>query len=84
VKTTVELPESLLRRAKSAAAEDGRSLKDCLEEALTLWLAQRGKDGEAKPWAAGFGALRHLHKETVRINKVIDREFGRVEDEAWR
>ena len=84
MRTTVELPDTILRRAKSAAAEDGRSLKDCMEEALTLWLTQRGSPADTKPWAAGFGALQHLHKETIRINKVIEREFGHVEDDAWR
>jgi hypothetical protein len=29
----------------------------------------------------GFGALRHLHKETVRIQRLIDEEFETIEPE---
>ena len=38
VKTTVELPDELLRRAKVAAASRGRPLKDLVEEGLRLVL----------------------------------------------
>lgn len=34
VRTTVELPEELLRQAKAKAALDGRKLKDLVEEGL--------------------------------------------------
>jgi hypothetical protein len=34
MRTTVDLPDQLLRRAKAAAALEGRSLKDLLVEAL--------------------------------------------------
>jgi hypothetical protein len=26
-----------------------------------------------------FGQLRHLHKETARINRVIEREFDQID-----
>jgi hypothetical protein len=43
VKTTVELPDELYRRAKVAAAARGRRLKDLVEEGLELVLeAPRG------------------------------------------
>jgi len=38
MKTTVELPDDLYRRAKSEAALRGRKLKDLLEEGLRLVL----------------------------------------------
>ena len=38
MKTTVELPDSLFRRAKAEAALRGRSLKDLIEEGLQLVL----------------------------------------------
>jgi len=28
-----------------------------------------------------FGKLRHLHKETERINRIIEEEFEQIEDE---
>ena len=38
VKTTIELPDELLRRARMEAASNGRSLRDLLEEGLRLVL----------------------------------------------
>ena len=34
-----------------------------------------------KPWMKGAGKLRHLHKETVRIQRIIEKEFGQIEPE---
>jgi hypothetical protein len=34
-----------------------------------------------KPWMKSMGGLRHLHKENLRIQKLIDEEFGRLEPE---
>ena len=44
VKTTVEMPDDLYRRAKSFAALRGRRLKDLVEEGLRLVI-----DGPGKP-----------------------------------
>mgnify|MGYP001395023862 CR=1 FL=1 len=41
MKTTVEVPDDLYRRAKSEAALHGRKLKDLVEEGLRLVLATR-------------------------------------------
>ena len=42
MKTTVELPDDLYRRAKSEAALRGHKFKDLVEEGLRLVLAQPG------------------------------------------
>jgi hypothetical protein len=39
MKTTIEVPDELYRRAKAAAALRGRKLKDLVEEGLRLVLA---------------------------------------------
>jgi hypothetical protein len=31
-----------------------------------------------------FGKLRHLRKETARINRIIDEEFGQIDSEDWQ
>jgi hypothetical protein len=82
VKTTIEIPDALFRRAKSAAAERGIPLRALVSEALADKLRARG--GKDKPWMKTFGQLRHLHKETVRINQIIDQEFGQIESEDWK
>ena len=37
-----------------------------------------------KPWLESLGKLRGLHKETLRVNKTIEDEFGRGEREDRR
>jgi len=79
VKTTVEIPDPLFRRAKSTAAERGQTLKQFLTEALKEKLAH-GKSG-GPGWMQGFGGLRRLRKETARIQARIDEAFETIEPE---
>jgi hypothetical protein len=48
MKTTVELPDELFRRAKSAAALRGGKLKDLIEEGLRLVL-EAPRSGRVRP-----------------------------------
>jgi hypothetical protein len=82
MKTTLEIPDTLFRRAKSAAAERGIPLRELVSQALAEKL--RGPEREEKPWLRSFDKLRGLHKETARINRIIEAEFGQVEPEDWR
>lgn len=83
MKTTVEIPDLLFRRAKSKAAERGQSLKEFMAEALQEKLARTAGDvrsGEP-PWMQGFGKLRRLREETARIQERIDEAFEVIEPE---
>jgi hypothetical protein len=83
MKTTIEIPDPLFRKAKSHAAERGQTLKDFVADALQARLAAVTEGtpmGEPK-WMAGFGKLRRLRKETARIQGVIDEAFEAVEAE---
>ncbi|HWB95300.1 MAG TPA: hypothetical protein VG672_01320 [Bryobacteraceae bacterium] len=82
MKTTLEIPDNLFRRAKSAAAEQGIPLRELVTEALADKLRGCG-DGE-KPWLKTFGKLRGLRKETARINHIVEEEFGRIDPEDWQ
>jgi hypothetical protein len=82
MKTTIEIPDPLFRRAKSAAAERGIPLRELVSEALADKLRVQGT--EDKAWMKTFGKLRGLHKETARINRIIEAEFGQIEPEDWR
>ena len=83
MKTTIEIPDPLFRKAKSRAAERGQSLKAFVSEALQASLeadAGHGPSREPK-WMHGFGKLRRLRNETARIQCVIDATFGAIEPE---
>jgi hypothetical protein len=86
VKTTLEIPDPVFRRAKAKAAERGQALREYVTEALQEKLAGRRprRGAGAPPWMKGFGRLRSLRRETARIQRVIDKEFEVIEPEDRR
>ena len=82
MKTTLEIPDPIFRRAKAIAAERGIPLRQFVTEAVEEKLRAKLRAGE-KPWLKLAGKLRHLRKETARINKLMEREFERIEPEEW-
>ena len=86
MKTTLELPDPLFRKAKTTAAARGQSLKDFVTEALRekLTPSSRGTASPEPEWMQGFGKLRRLHRETARVQSVIDEEFEIIEPEDRR
>ena len=83
MKTTIEIPDPLFRRAKSKAAERGQTLKEFVGEALQEKLAAKVSKvrlGEPE-WMQGFGELRRLRKETARVQTRIDEAFEAIEPE---
>jgi uncharacterized protein YjeT (DUF2065 family) len=82
MKTTLEIPDPILRRAKAVADQWGISLRVFVTEALEEKLVSAPQTG-GKPWARLAGGLKHLHKETLRINGIMNREFERIEPENW-
>ena len=84
MKTTIELPEALFRRAKTMAAHEGVTLKQLLTEALESRLEVRraAGNGKAAPrWMRAYGALRHLRHERKAIERAIESEFEKIEAE---
>jgi hypothetical protein len=71
MKTTLEIPD--------AAAQRGIPLRQFVTEAVQEKLAA-AKPAD-KPWIKAIGGLRHLHDENVRIQKLIDEEFEKIEPE---
>ena len=83
MKTTIEIPDPLFRKAKSKAAERGQTLKEFVGEALQEKLAAKVSKvrlGEPE-WMQGFGELRRLRKETARVQTRIDEAFEAIEPE---
>jgi hypothetical protein len=80
MKTTLEIPDAIFRRAKTVAAERGIPFRALVSEALADKLRVL-RDKDSKPWMKTFGKLRDLHKETARINRIIQEEFDQIEIE---
>jgi hypothetical protein len=82
VKTTLEIPAPLFRKAKATAARQGRTLKEFVQEALSEKIARLdGGSRRQKPWMVLAGGLKHLRSENRRIERVIDAEFENIEPE---
>jgi predicted transcriptional regulator len=84
VKTTVEVPDALFRRFKSAAAERGITFQSLASEALAEKVRSRAEASDTKPWMKSFGKLRHLRKETARVDRIIEEEFETIEPDTAR
>ena len=82
MKTTLEIPDALFQRAKSAAAEQGIPFRELVSEALAEKLRVQGR--KDKPWLKTFGQLRSLRKESARISRIIEQEFGHIELRHWQ
>jgi len=82
MKTTLEIPDRIFRRAKSKAAENGVPFRQFVTNAVEDKLKESLESGQ-KPWMKHVGKLKHLRKETLRINKLIEETFEEVDTEMW-
>lgn len=83
MKATIDIPDPILREAKSTAAQRGQSLKEFVSEALQekLTMSSRQIAHTEPQWMTGFGSLRRLRRETARIQARIDEAFEIIEPE---
>jgi len=65
MKTTVEMPDDLYRRAKAEAALRGRRLKDLVEEGLRLVLAEKQTGPQRPTLAARMKGARGMIRSGV-------------------
>lgn len=80
MKTTLEIPDPVFRKAKARAAERGIPLRQFVTEAVQEKLGS-GSSTRNKSWMKMAGGLRHLRKETARIQRLMDEEFEQIEPE---
>lgn len=81
MKTTLEIPDFLFRRAKSVAAERGIPLRQFVTEAVQDKLKTTSSE---RPWMRHFGKLKYPHKERNQIEKRVEEAFGKIDREVWR
>jgi ribosomal 50S subunit-associated protein YjgA (DUF615 family) len=82
MKTTLDIPDAVFRRAKSKAAQQGIPLRQFVTEAVEAKLKVSAL-GARRPWMQHVGKLKDLRKETQRIDKVIEDTFEQIEPETW-
>lgn len=82
MKTTLEIPDRVFRKAKARAAEEGIPLRQYVTEAVEEKLRAKPA-ADDKPWMACFGQLRHLRKDSERIDRIIEEEFEQIDPEEW-
>ena len=80
MKTTLEIPDAIFRRAKALAAARGIPLREFVTEAVEMRLRERAP-GAAPAWKEMWGGLASLHAETARVNRRIEEAFERIDDE---
>lgn len=78
MKTTLELPDTLLRRTKAAAAMRGVSMRDFIAQALEVQLRQRAP---VPGWRKLAGKARKL--DTAPVEKALATEFSRIDEGTW-
>ncbi len=84
MKTTIEIPGTTLRRAKSVAVLRGISLKQLFTEALEDKLKTAAAPAAQPVWmklAGAFGKTAPVREETRRIQQRIEAEFETLEPE---
>jgi hypothetical protein len=81
MKTTLEIPDFLFRRAKSVSAERGIPLRQFVTEAVQEKLKVSSQE---RPWMKHLGKLAHLRKENRQIEKRIAEAFEQIDPELWK
>ena len=86
VKTTLEIPDPLFRKAKATSARQGRTMKEFVNEALAEKLAAGANGGSDVGWRAVLGTLSPEAKKAAReVDAVIQgADFNNVDAEMWR
>ena len=79
MKTTLEIPDALFRRAKSAAAQRGIPFRELVSDAIAEKLNANRR--EERLWMESFGKLRAMRAESARINRIIEEEFESIDAE---
>ena len=83
MKTTLDIPEALLRRVKARAALTGGSMKEFFVQAVEEKLSSKsGPPARARGWRAVFGKVPK--GATAPVQATLENEFETVDPEVWK
>jgi hypothetical protein len=83
MKTTLEMPDAIFRRAKAVAAEEGIPLRQFVSRAVENEL-RHPPEARRRRLLKLAGGLRHLKGERARMNRIVEQEFERIDPEMWK
>ena len=82
MKTTLEIPDMLFRKAKATAAQQGRTLREFVTEAVQEKLSvPKGKPSATPAWMELFGSAKKHAASLREIDAMVEQEFGQIEPE---
>jgi hypothetical protein len=88
MKTTVEIPDQTLKRAKTLAAAKGVSLEQLVAEAIEEKVGHGLAPGMGEQrWMKLYGAFaksEDMRLDTRSIQQTIDEEFERIDPGDWK
>ncbi|XOV72923.1 MAG: hypothetical protein ACFHW5_07015 [Verrucomicrobiota bacterium] len=84
MKTTLEVPDALLRDVKISAAKQGQTMGAFINAAIEEKLKMNQKASMEKPWMKFAGILKNHRTETKKILERIESECGRIDEESWK
>lgn len=85
MKTTLEIPDPVFRRAKAEAARQGHTLRQFVTDALEAKLDPRREAvNRGRPWMELFGAGCDHRAALQEIDRAVEDEFERIELEDWK
>jgi hypothetical protein len=83
VKTTIEIPDDLFKKAKATAALQGESLRELICDAIESHLALvSARPGDRSGWRSVFGLADP--KALARVDQFIDTDLERIDPSEWR
>lgn len=83
MKTTFELPDTLMQRARVTAAQRGLTMTSFLKSALELKLTRDERSSSEKPWMRFAGVFSDA-EGSRRLMKEVEDACGRIDLETWR
>ncbi len=83
MKTTLEVPDSLLRRVKATAAQKGQTMAAFIKAAIEAKLQADAEAGREKPWMKFAGVFSKHSRESQRVLQAVEKECERIQTEDW-
>ena len=85
MKTTLEIPDALFRKAKATAAQQGQTLKEFVTEALTEKLTSKDSN-KITGWRATLEMLTPELREAAReVDAIVNApDFREIDEEGWK